>query len=99
SLSARRRTADAYLDTLQRLVAFEVDPLEAERGDLERFLARNRRGRWGDPRGRFPPRRKPRSWPACAASTAGPAPKACAPTTPRRGSGRRAGSPTPGLGA
>ena len=44
SLSARRRTADAYLDVMQRLVAFEVDPLEAERGDLERFLSRNRRG-------------------------------------------------------
>src|SRR5437588_12467773 len=48
SLSARRRTADAYLDTLQRLVAFQVDPLQAERSELERFLARGRRGRWGD---------------------------------------------------
>src|SRR5438552_12672306 len=51
SLSARRRTADAYLDTLQRLVAFQVDPLQAERGDLARFLSRNRRGRWGDTEG------------------------------------------------
>ncbi|MDQ6791537.1 MAG: tyrosine-type recombinase/integrase [Candidatus Dormibacteraeota bacterium] len=48
SLSARQRTAGAYLDTLQRVVAFQVDPLQAERGDLERFLARGRRGRWGD---------------------------------------------------
>ncbi len=48
SLSARQRTAGAYLDTLQRLLAFPVDPLQAERGDLERFLARGRRGRWGD---------------------------------------------------
>src|SRR5438105_9242355 len=48
SLSARRRTADAYLDTLQRLVAFGLDPLQADRGDLERFLSRGRRGRWGD---------------------------------------------------
>src|SRR2546428_8787795 len=47
SLSARRRTADAYLDVMQRLVAFEVDPLQAERGDLERFLSRNRRGGGG----------------------------------------------------
>src|SRR2546426_11374315 len=51
SLSARRRTADAYLDVLQRLVAFEVDPLQVERGDLERFLSRNRRGRGGGPEG------------------------------------------------
>src|SRR5437588_7965245 len=51
SLSARRRTADAYLDVMQRLVAFQVDPLQAERGDLERFLSRNRRGRWGDTEG------------------------------------------------
>src|SRR3989440_611579 len=48
SLSARQRTAGAYLDTLQRLVAFELDPLQADRGDLERFLSRGRRGRWGD---------------------------------------------------
>src|SRR5438105_383740 len=51
SLSARRRTADAYLDVMQRLVALEVDPLQVERGDLERFLSRNRRGRWGDTEG------------------------------------------------
>src|SRR5438132_6714365 len=49
--SARQRTADAYLDVLQRLVAFQVDPLLVERGDLERFLSRNRRGRWGDTEG------------------------------------------------
>src|SRR5437667_9954073 len=48
SLGARRRTADAYLDTIQRLVAFGLDPLQADRGDLERFLARGRRGRKGD---------------------------------------------------
>jgi site-specific recombinase XerD len=48
SLSARHRTAGAYLDTLQRLLAFPVDPLQADRGDLERFLSRGRRGRWGD---------------------------------------------------
>ena len=48
SLSARQRTAGAYLDTLQRLLGFQVDPLQAERSDLERFLARSRRGRWGD---------------------------------------------------
>src|SRR5438132_14323433 len=47
SLSARQRTAGAYLDTLQRLVAFQLDPLQADRGDLERFLSRGRRGRWG----------------------------------------------------
>src|SRR5438128_2346974 len=34
SLSARRRTAGAYLDTLQRLLAFQVDPLQAERSEL-----------------------------------------------------------------
>jgi site-specific recombinase XerD len=48
SLSARQRTAGAYLDTLQRLLAFQVDPLLADRSDLERFLSRGRRGRWGD---------------------------------------------------
>ena len=48
SLSARQRTAGAYLDTLQRLVGFGLDPLRAERSELERFLARGRRGRWGD---------------------------------------------------
>src|ERR1700716_3182999 len=48
SLSARQRTAGAYLDSLQRLVGFGLDPLQAERGELERFLARGRRGRWGD---------------------------------------------------
>jgi hypothetical protein len=48
SLSARRRTADAYLDSLQRLLAFQLDPLQADRSDLERFLSRGRRGRWGD---------------------------------------------------
>src|ERR1700693_6042633 len=48
SLSTRQRTAGAYLDTLQRLLAFQVDPLQAERSDLERFLSRGRRGRWGD---------------------------------------------------
>src|SRR2546421_12965931 len=48
SVSARQRTAGAYLDTLQRLVAFQLDPLRADRGDLERFLSRGRRGRWGD---------------------------------------------------
>src|SRR5438132_4074272 len=53
SLSARQRTAGAYLDTLQRLVAFELDPLRADRGDLERFLSRGRRGRWGDWEGRL----------------------------------------------
>jgi hypothetical protein len=36
---------------LQRLVAFGFGPLEAERGDLERLLARNRRERWGDTEG------------------------------------------------
>src|SRR3989440_3401399 len=48
SLSARQRTAGAYLDTLQRLLAFGIDPLQADRSDLERFLSRGRRGRWGD---------------------------------------------------
>src|SRR5438132_9101104 len=48
SLSARQRTAGAYLDTLQRLLAFGLDPLVADRSDLERFLSRGRRGRWGD---------------------------------------------------
>jgi hypothetical protein len=32
----------SYLDTLQRLVAFELDPLQADRGDLERFLSRRK---------------------------------------------------------
>src|SRR4030081_3594249 len=54
SLSAPQRTAGAYLDTLQRLVAFELDPLRADRGDLERFLSRGRRGRGGDWGGRRP---------------------------------------------
>src|SRR2546427_5098409 len=48
SLSARQRTAGAYLDTLQRLIGFGLDPLQAERSQLERFLARGRRGRGGD---------------------------------------------------
>jgi site-specific recombinase XerD len=39
--------------TLQRLVAFQLDPLRADRGDLERFLSRGRRGRWGDWEGRL----------------------------------------------
>src|SRR2546425_6678594 len=44
SLSARQRTAGAYLDTMQRLLAFGLDSLETDRGELERFLSRNRRG-------------------------------------------------------
>ncbi|MDQ6792830.1 MAG: tyrosine-type recombinase/integrase [Candidatus Dormibacteraeota bacterium] len=48
SLSARLRTRGAYLDTLQRLIGFGLDPLQADRGGLERFLSRARRGRWGD---------------------------------------------------
>src|SRR5437868_14162895 len=48
SVSARQRTAGAYLDALQRLLSFGLDPLTAERSELECFLARNRRGRWGD---------------------------------------------------
>src|SRR2546430_5340245 len=55
SLSARQRTAGAYLDTLQRLVAFELDPLQADRGDLERFLSRSRRGGGGGWQGRPSP--------------------------------------------
>ncbi|MDQ6900840.1 MAG: tyrosine-type recombinase/integrase [Candidatus Dormibacteraeota bacterium] len=51
SLSARQRTAGAYLDTLQRLVLSGLNPLQAERAELERFLSRNRRGRWGDHEG------------------------------------------------
>ncbi|PZS28676.1 MAG: hypothetical protein DLM58_16690 [Pseudonocardiales bacterium] len=54
-LSARQRTAGAYLDTLQRLLAFELDPLQAERGELEQFLSRSRRGRWGDWEGSLSP--------------------------------------------
>src|SRR2546430_14806291 len=54
SLSARQRTAGAYLDTLQRLVAFQLDPLRAERSDLERFLSRGRRGGWGGWGGALP---------------------------------------------
>src|SRR2546430_16472571 len=53
SVSARQRTAGAYLDTLQRLVAFQLHPLRADRGDLERFLSRGRPGRWGDWEGRL----------------------------------------------
>src|SRR2546425_13302375 len=52
SLSARQRTAGAYLDTLQRLGGFGLGPLQAGRSELERFLARARRGRrggWGGP--------------------------------------------------
>src|SRR5438105_8163033 len=48
SVSARQRTAGAYLDALQRLLSFGLDLLTAERSELERFLARGRRGRWGD---------------------------------------------------
>src|SRR3989454_8353379 len=48
SLSARQRTAGAYLDTLQRLVGLGLDTLQAERSELERFLARGRRGGRGD---------------------------------------------------
>src|ERR1700674_4870299 len=48
SLSARQRTAGAYLDALQRLLGFGLDPLTAERVELEAFLSGNRRGRWGD---------------------------------------------------
>src|SRR2546423_14957223 len=48
SLSARQRTAGAYLDALQRLLGFGLDPLQAERSELERFLARNRRGGGGE---------------------------------------------------
>src|SRR5438132_13911869 len=46
--SARQRTAGAYLDALQRLLGFGLDPLTEDRGELEAFLSRNRRGRWGD---------------------------------------------------
>src|SRR2546427_8861165 len=48
SISARQRTAGAYLDALQRLLGFGLDPLTAERGELEAFLSRNRRGGGGD---------------------------------------------------
>src|ERR1700730_1365462 len=48
SLSARQRTAGAYLDALQRLLGFGLDPLTAERVELEAFLSGNRHGRWGD---------------------------------------------------
>jgi hypothetical protein len=97
SLSARQRTAGAYLDTLQRLIGFGLDPLTAERVELEAFLSRNRRGRWGDYEG-------PLSSSTQTAELAGlrrfyrwAAPKAGARTTPRRGSGPRAASPTPEL--
>jgi hypothetical protein len=50
SLSARQRTAGAYLDSLQRLLGFGLDPLQAERGELERFLSRNRPIRARPPR-------------------------------------------------
>jgi hypothetical protein len=33
SRGARRRLAGAYLDTLQRLLAFPLDPLQGERSD------------------------------------------------------------------
>src|SRR2546425_5874131 len=52
SLSARQRTAGAYLDTLQRLLGFGLDPLQAERSELERFLARARRGHLLEEEGR-----------------------------------------------
>lgn len=52
-LSAGERTGCSYLDVLHRLAAFGADPLEAERGDLERFLARPRRGRHADWQGRL----------------------------------------------
>ncbi|MBO0684333.1 MAG: hypothetical protein J2P45_14345 [Candidatus Dormibacteraeota bacterium] len=41
SLSAGDRTRRSYLDVLHRLVAFGVDPLDAERSDLERRGAPN----------------------------------------------------------
>ena len=46
--TSRSTPASAYLDNLQRLLAFQVDPLQADRSELERFLSRSRRGRWGD---------------------------------------------------
>ena len=46
--TSRLTPASAYLDTLQRLIGFGLDPLQVERSQLERFLARGRRGRWGD---------------------------------------------------
>src|SRR3982074_3534438 len=48
SLSARQRTAGAYLDTLQRLIGFGLDPLQAERSELARVLGGGGRGGWGD---------------------------------------------------
>src|SRR3989449_6030937 len=69
SLSARQRTAGAYLDTLQRLVAFQLDPLQADRGDLERFPEAGGGG-GGTGRADCPARPRPPSWPASAASTA-----------------------------
>jgi integrase/recombinase XerD len=50
-LSNRARTAASYLDVLRRLTTFGVEPLEAGRADLERFLTRSARGRWGDRQG------------------------------------------------
>lgn len=43
--TSRSTPASAYLDNLQRLLAFQVDPLQADRSELERFLSRSRRGR------------------------------------------------------
>src|SRR2546430_4291141 len=63
SLSARQRTAGAYLDALQRLGAFEPDPPRADRGDLERFLSRGPPSLLGAPGGR-PPRLDPPPDPA-----------------------------------
>src|ERR1700738_1759046 len=63
SLSARQRTAGAYLDTLQRLIGFGLDPLQAERGELERFLARGRRGGGGGWGGAAPGLRRFFRWP------------------------------------
>lgn len=53
-LSSQRRTAASYLDTLQRLASAGVDPLQASRVDLERFLSRSGRGCWGDRPGGLP---------------------------------------------
>src|SRR5437870_10430827 len=62
SLSARQRTAGAYLDTLQRLIGFGLDPLQAERSELERFLLEAGGGGGGIGRDRSPaPPRRP-SW-------------------------------------
>jgi hypothetical protein len=68
-----QRTAGAYPDTLQRLLAFQVDPLQAERPRAGALPLPGRAGQMGDWEGPLSSRPRQPGSRLCAASIAGAA--------------------------